>query len=53
MAKARGGLARMRVNFKGMKQTLEQVFGSKPILVTDMTKKLWGVVKSKGLLKKI
>lgn len=50
---ARGGLSKMRVNFKGQKITLEDLFGSKPIAVTDMTKKLWGLVKKAKLMTKI
>ena len=49
---ARGGLAKMTVNFKGRKETLEKVFGNKPIPVTQMTKKIWNVVKKFKLLKK-
>lgn len=49
---ARGGLKKMTVNFKGRKETLEKVFGSKPIPVTKMTKLIWGVVKRYRLLKK-
>ena len=48
----RGGLKKMTVNFKGRKETLEKVFGSKAIPVTMMTKKIWGVVKKHKLLKK-
>jgi hypothetical protein len=49
---ARGGLAKMKVSFKGRKETLEKVFGSSPIPVTQMTKKLWGIVKRHKLMKK-
>lgn len=49
---ARGGLSKMRVNFKEQNITLEKLFGSKPIPVTDMTKKLWGHIKKNRLLKK-
>jgi chromatin remodeling complex protein RSC6 len=48
---ARGGLRKMTVNFKGMTATLEKVFGAKPIPVTEMTKKIWGVIKRNKLLK--
>ena len=51
--KARGGLSKVRVHFKGQTDTLEKVFGSSPIQVTDMTKKLWSVIKSKKLMKRI
>ena len=49
---ARGGLSKMKVSFKGRKESLEKVFGSSPIAVTMMTKKLWGVVKRHKLMKK-
>jgi len=49
---ARGGLKKMTVNFKGRKETLEKVFGTKPIPVTQMTKKIWGIIKKNRLLKK-
>ena len=49
---ARGGLKKMTVNFKGRKETLEKVFSAKPIPVTQMTKKIWGVIKKYRLLKK-
>lgn len=49
---ARGGLRNMKVNFKGRKETLEKAFGSSPIPVTQMTKKLWGIIKRYKLIKK-
>jgi len=49
---ARGGLKKLRVNFKGCKESMEKVFGSKQIPVTQMTKSLWGYVKKKKLMKK-
>lgn len=49
---AKGGLKNLTVNFKGCEETLEDVFGSKPIPVTQMTKKIWEIVKKKKLLKK-
>lgn len=42
----------MTVNFKGRLETLEKVFGKKPIPVTQMTKMIWGVIKKHRLLKK-
>ncbi|HTY13668.1 MAG TPA: hypothetical protein VMD02_05725 [Candidatus Omnitrophota bacterium] len=48
---ARGGLKKMTVNFKGRTETLEKIFGAKPIPVTEMTKRIWKVVKSHKLLK--
>ena len=40
------------VDFKGREETMEDVFGSKPIAPSEMTKKLWVFVKGKKLLKK-
>ena len=37
------------ISFKGRKETLESVFGSKPIPPSEMTKKIWAFVKSKKL----
>ena len=48
---ARGGLKMMTVNFKGREETLEKVFSAKPIPVTQMTKKIWDVIKKHKLLK--
>ncbi len=41
-----GGYA---INFAGCKETVEQVFGNKPIPPSEMTKKIWKFVKSKNL----
>ena len=41
-----GGYA---INFAGRKETIEQVFGSKPIAPSEMTKKIWAFVKSNNL----
>ena len=41
-----GGYA---INFAGRKETVEQVFGKKPIAPSEMTKKIWAFVKSKSL----
>lgn len=41
-----GGYA---INFAGRKETIEQVFGKKPIAPSEMTKKIWAFVKSKDL----
>lgn len=41
-----GGYA---INFAGRKETVEQVFGKKPIPPSEMTKKIWAFVKSKKL----
>ena len=40
------------INFKGRKETVEDVFGSKPIAPSEMTKKLWAFVKGKKLSNK-
>jgi len=44
--KAFGGYA---INFAGRKETVEDVFGKKPIAPSEMTKKIWAFVKSKSL----
>ena len=49
---AKGGLSKFKVNFNGIDETLEDVFGKKPIPVTSMTKVLWNVIKKKKLMKK-
>lgn len=41
-----GGYA---INFVGRKETLEQVFGNKPIAPSEMTKKIWAFVKTNNL----
>jgi len=41
-----GGYA---INFAGRTETVEQVFGNKPIAPSEMTKKIWKFVKSKKL----
>jgi hypothetical protein len=47
--KAFGGYS---IAFAGRKETLENVFGKKPIAPSLMTKKLWAFVKKKRLGKK-
>lgn len=37
------------INFKGCEDTVEKVFGPKPIAPSEMTKKIWAYVKSKKL----
>lgn len=49
---ARGGLKNMTVNFKGRTESLEKVFGAKAIPVTQMTKKIWALIKKHGLMSK-
>ena len=44
--KAFGGYA---ISFAGRKETVEDVFGKKPIAPSEMTKKIWTFVKSKSL----
>ena len=41
-----GGYA---ISFAGRSETVEQVFGKKPIAPSEMTKKIWAFVKSKKL----
>jgi len=41
-----GGYA---INFAGRQETVEQVFGKKPISPSEMTKKIWIFVKSNSL----
>ncbi len=44
-----GGYA---ISFFGQKDSLESVFGAKPIGPSEMTKKLWAYVKRKRLGKR-
>jgi hypothetical protein len=48
----KSGLTNLVVSFKGRKETLEKVFGTRPIPVTKMTKSLWNIVKKFKLLKR-
>jgi len=41
-----GGYA---INFAGRKETVEQVFGNKPIAPSEMTKRIWAFVKAESL----
>jgi hypothetical protein len=41
-----GGYA---IDFTGRTETVEQVFGKKPIAPSEMTKKIWNFVKSNKL----
>ena len=41
-----GGYA---INFAGRNETVEQVFGNKPIAPSEMTKKIWVFIKSNHL----
>ncbi|MCX5725943.1 MAG: hypothetical protein NT030_01960 [Candidatus Saganbacteria bacterium] len=49
---ARGGLKKLTVNFKGCEDSMEKVFGARPIPVTQMTKLVWGYIKKHKLMKK-
>ena len=46
MAKAFGGYS---INFSGCTDSMEKVFGDKPIAPSEMTKKLWAYIKSKKI----
>ena len=37
------------INFLGRKETVEEVFGNKPIAPSEMTKRIWTFVKAKNL----
>ena len=41
-----GGYA---IKFAGRTETVEQIFGKKPVTPSEMTKKIWTFVKSKRL----
>ena len=36
------------INFSGRKETVEEVFGNKPIAPSEMTKRIWTFVKAKN-----
>ncbi len=44
-----GGYA---INFAGRTETVEQIFGTKPITPSEMTKKIWVFIKSRRLANK-
>jgi len=44
-----GGYA---INFAGRTETVEQIFGTKPVTPSEMTKKIWVFIKSKRLANK-
>jgi len=52
MSKAKP-LGSYRVQFKGAKDSLETLFGTKALDTGEMTKKLWGYVKRKKLIKRV
>ena len=37
------------INFSGRKETVEEVFGNKPIAPSEMTKRIWTFAKAKNL----
>lgn len=41
-----------QISFAGRKETVEDVFGSKPIAPSEMTKKIWAFVKAHKLSSK-
>ena len=45
----KGAFGGYKVNFHGQQETLEQIFGARPIAPSVMTKKLWAYVKRKNL----
>ena len=49
MAAKKAAFGGYSINFKGRTETVEDVFGSKPIGPSEMTKKIWAFVKSKKL----
>lgn len=52
MAKKKKAFGGYTINFKGRKETAEQIFGSKPLPPSQMTKKIWQYVKRKKLARK-
>ncbi len=44
-----GGYA---IQFAGRTETLEQIFGTKPVTPSEMTKKIWVFIKSRRLANK-
>ena len=48
-AKKKAAFGGYAINFAGRTETVEQVFGKKPVAPSEMTKKIWAFVKSKGL----
>ena len=48
-AKKKAAFGGYAINFASRTETVEQVFGKKPIAPSEMTKKIWAFVKSKGL----
>jgi len=48
----KGAFGGYKINFKGHAESLEKVFGNKPIAPSLMTKKLWAYVKKYNLSNK-
>jgi len=40
------------INFSGRTETVEQIFGKKPVTPSEMTKKIWVFIKSRHLANK-
>ncbi len=51
MATKKAAFGGYTINFKGCTDTVEAVFGNKPVSPSDMTKKIWAYVKKHGLAK--
>jgi len=49
MATKKAAFGGYSISFKGCTDTLEAVFGNKPVSPSDMTKKLWAYVKKNKL----
>jgi chromatin remodeling complex protein RSC6 len=51
MATKKAAFGGYTISFKGCSDTMESVFGNKPVSPSDMTKKLWAYVKKNKLAK--
>jgi chromatin remodeling complex protein RSC6 len=51
MATKKAAFGGYTINFKGCSDSMEAVFGGKPVSPSDMTKKLWAYVKKNKLAK--
>jgi len=51
-AKKKAAFGGYTINFAGRTETAEQIFGSKAIAPSEMTKKIWAFVKGKNLSNK-
>ena len=50
MAKRGSALSKIKVSFKSVKDmTLGQVYGTAPLPITHLSKKIWALIKKKGL----